>query len=207
MKKPGNEFKRLKFDYLVTLGFLALTLHCFNQFVAWVETRPGVILDDRILAMIRPMDFTAPVFILIYGSLPLTLYLLRKDPLQLLKLLQSYTLMIAIRTLAMYSLPLDPPVGMILLRDPVVELAGDAGRMLTRDLFFSGHTATVFLFTLFMPTRGLKIAMGVATGVLVLMLLAQHVHYTVDLIAAPFFTYGAVGIVNGFHRRFTSAAG
>ncbi|MBL7714224.1 MAG: hypothetical protein JNL01_02080 [Bdellovibrionales bacterium] len=198
-----KEFIRLRFHFLATILTLVLTLNLFNRFVAWVETRPGSVLQDPILAMLTPRDFTVPVFIIIYGAIPLILFVLRNNPLQLLKLFQSYIAMIWIRTLAMYALPLDPPTGMILLRDPVVEMVGDAGRMLTRDLFFSGHTATVFLFAAFMPTWKGKAALGFATAALMFMLAAQHVHYTVDLVAAPFFTYGAVMIVNRLHALRT----
>jgi len=47
----------------------------------------------------------------------------------------------------MYSAPLDAPERLILLNDPFVQFIG-SGEALTKDLFFSGHTATLFLLFL-----------------------------------------------------------
>ena len=55
--------------------------------------------------------------------------------------------MVVVRMCAMYMLPLDPPVNMIILNDPLVEFFG-TGQTLTKDLFFSGHTATLFILFL-----------------------------------------------------------
>ena len=54
----------------------------------------------------------------------------------------------------MWATPLDPPPGMIVLEDPLVQLFGGASRPLTRDLFFSGHTSTMFLLFLAVPGAG-----------------------------------------------------
>ncbi len=59
------------------------------------------------------------------------------------------------------------------------------------DLFFSGHMATTFLAALVFwhikPARILFLALSVAMGVEVL---AGHQHYTIDVFADPFITYG-----------------
>ncbi|MDH3251922.1 MAG: sphingomyelin synthase family protein, partial [Ignavibacteria bacterium] len=95
-----------------------------------------------------------------------------------------------IRMCAMYVLPLDPPEGMIILRDPVVEVFGP-GAVLTRDLFFSGHTGTLFILFLTARMTALRLLFGIATLTVAVLLLWQHVHYTVDVLAAPFFTLPA----------------
>jgi membrane-associated phospholipid phosphatase len=88
----------------------------------------------------------------------------------------------------MYLMPLDPPSTMITLHDPFVELYG-SGLVLTRDLFFSGHTATLFLIALALPTARQR-AFGLAVTTLVgVGVLFQHAHYSADVLAAPFFSY------------------
>jgi membrane-associated phospholipid phosphatase len=104
---------------------------------------------------------------------------------------------------AMYVTALDPPTDMIALSDPLIETVA-TGKLLTRDLFFSGHTSTVFLMFLiardarFKPVL-LLCAFGVAAGVLL-----QHVHYTVDVIVAPLFAFASFRAVEWAHRRWES---
>jgi hypothetical protein len=74
-----------------------------------------------------------------------------------------------------------------------VEAFGDH-RTLTRDLFFSGHTATLFVLSLAMPTARLRGVGFAVTAFIAAGVLAQHAHYTVDVVAAPFFAYASYRI-------------
>jgi membrane-associated phospholipid phosphatase len=89
---------------------------------------------------------------------------------------------------AMYVLPLDPPVNMIILNDPLVEFFG-TGQTLTKDLFFSGHTATLLILYLVSEKKIYKIIFLVITILVAIAVLLQHVHYTIDVFAALFFSY------------------
>jgi hypothetical protein len=63
---------------------------------------------------------------------------------------------------------------------------------ITKDLFFSGHTATMVFVCFFLPDmRERKIAIGL-TIVLVIFLLIQHVHYSLDILAAPLATWMSI---------------
>ncbi len=180
--------RSLRWEYLVTLFALAATLVALTRFLDRVESRPGVTLPDPLLALLTPRDVTWLTFSLIYAGLLTAIVLLARRPDALLLGLQSYVAMVLFRIGAMYLLPLDPPPGMIPLRDPFVEYFG-TGKLLTRDLFFSGHTATLFLLALVLPggwTR--KVYVGLTVGV-ALCVLVQHVHYSVDVFVAPFVTY------------------
>ncbi|MGE3801904.1 MAG: phosphatase PAP2-related protein, partial [Candidatus Kapaibacterium sp.] len=148
----------------------------------------GVVLDDPILNLITPVDLTWPIFALIYGGLLLAVTRLLPSPDALLLTIRSYTLLLLVRIVVMFLAPFAQPDGMILLRDPVAGL-GPGGAM-TNDLFFSGHTATMFLFFLTAQERRFKSIFLLLTVLLGVMLLMQHVHYTVDVVAAPFFTFG-----------------
>ena len=55
--------------------------------------------------------------------------------------------MVIFRTSAINLVPLEPPDTILLLNDPFVQLFGK-GEILTKDLFFSGHTGTLFLLFL-----------------------------------------------------------
>jgi membrane-associated phospholipid phosphatase len=103
--------------------------------------------------------------------------------------------MVIFRMIAMYLLPLDPPPAMIPLQDPMVEFFG-TGKLLTRDLFFSGHTSTLFLLFLVTPRGILKSLFLGCTILVAVAVLVQHVHYTIDVFAAPFFAYAAVKLAD-----------
>jgi hypothetical protein len=94
------------------------------------------------------------------------------------------------RMTTIYLFPLNPPADLVILHDTFAELLiyGDT-EPITKDLFFSGHTATMVMICLFVEGRRDKIASIIATFALAVLLLIQHVHYTVDVFGALFFTY------------------
>lgn len=170
--------------FFVTLGLLA-------SFVKWVERRPGVVLADPLLAALRPRDVTWLTFALIYAGIVGALVLVAGRPRTLVTGLQAYVILALARMAVMWVTPLDPPPGMILLEDPLAQGIGGATHALSRDLFFSGHTSTLFLVALAVPSprfRTLFFGCAAAVGACVLV---QHVHYSVDVFAAPFFALGA----------------
>lgn len=169
---------------------LVMLLLMFRTFLDVIEARPGVALHDPVLALFAPRDVAFPVFLVLYGALVGLLVALMRYPKQLIIGVWAYIFMVATRMGVMYLLPLDPPRSMIALRDPFVELFG-GHHTLTRDLFFSGHTATLFLLALVVPTRQQRAVALMATVVIAGGVLLQHAHYAVDVAAAPFFSYGS----------------
>jgi hypothetical protein len=181
---------------LVVLGGIMLT---FSRFVRWVEHRPGVVLPDPLLCLLAPRQLTWVIFALVYGGLLTGCSALLRRPQRLLLGLQSYGVMVLLRMLALWLAPLEPPLGMLPLEDPFVRVFGP-NELLTKDLFFSGHTASLLVVYWAIPrgrTRSILLlsAAGVACCVLV-----QHVHYGIDVLAAPVFALAAVraaGLVRG----------
>ncbi len=178
-----------RLQLLLTVSIMGILLACYAHFLDWIELRPGVVFHDPLLASFHARKVTWIVFGLVYGGLLLGLGTLSTHPAALLVALQSYALIVAVRMAAIYLMPLDPPVGMIRLKDPFVGLFG-SGAALTKDLFFSGHTATLFLLFLTAQTRVLRIVFVLGTLVVGAGVIWQHVHYTVDVLAAPFFAFG-----------------
>jgi membrane-associated phospholipid phosphatase len=198
--KEALSDNKYRFQAIFTLIALAIVLYSLTIFLNFIETRQGIILPDPLLSHFRPIDLTWLIFGLIYLSLILALFELAKYPEQLIFTLQAYSLLIIIRIAAMYLVPLNSLPDMIPLNDPFVQYLG-TGRLLTKDLFFSGHTATIFLLFLAAQNKKLKLLFLLCTIVVGLSVLLQHVHYSIDVFAAPFFTYCSFGIIHFSHIK------
>ncbi len=183
-----------KIELVVTLILLAVVLTSLANFLNFVEARQGVVLPDPILNLFNPIDLTWLIFALIYLSLIAAIASLINNPKQLMFAIQLYTLMLVVRIIAMYLLPLEPPQKMIMLNDPLVEFFG-TGQTLTKDLFFSGHTATLFILFLVSEKKIFKIIFLISTIAVAITVLLQHVHYTIDVFAAIFFTYACYKLI------------
>lgn len=175
-------------ELILTLVLLAIVLTILANFLNYVETRNGVVLPDPILNLFNPIDLTWLTFALIYVSLIVGITTLFPEPEKLVFALQLYVFMVIVRIVAMYLLPLNPPAQMILLKDPFVELFG-TGKTLTKDLFFSGHTATLFILFLVSQKKTIRYIFLTSLIIVAVSVLLQHVHYTIDVFAALFFTY------------------
>jgi hypothetical protein len=176
---------------VLTIPTLVATLAALAALVKWVERRPGAILPDPVLAWLAPRDVTWPVFTLIYVGILLAVFLLARSPVRLVMGVQAYVVMALLRIVVMWATSLDPPPGMIILEDPLVQVLGGASQALTRDLFFSGHTSTMFLLFLAVPGRAAKAYFLASTVAVACLVLVQHVHYAVDVLAAPAFAFAA----------------
>ncbi|BDQ02991.1 phosphatase PAP2-related protein [Ignavibacterium sp.] len=186
--------RRNKNEMLITLIALAVVLFVLTKFLVYVESRNGVSFYDPILALFEPIDLTWLTFTLIYGSLIAALIYLIPKPEKLFFTIQLYTLMVVVRMIAMWLLPLNPPEKMIILVDPFVEFFG-TGKTLTKDLFFSGHTATLFILFLSTDEKVLKRIFLLSTIGVAISVLLQHVHYSIDVFAALIFTYASYSIL------------
>lgn len=172
----------------LTFFFLAIALYSLAKFLPYNETRPGFSMEDPFLSLFTPVKVTWLTFALIYSALVIALTSLSFHPEKFLLALQSYTVIAFLRLSTIYFLPLNAPAAIIPLKDPFVEYFG-GGATLLRDLFFSGHTSMMFLFFLVSPNKTLKWIFLVATFLVAGCVLIQHVHYTIDVIAAPVFAY------------------
>jgi hypothetical protein len=185
--------------FSISLIILAASLILLTSFLSYVEQRSGVILNDPLLNLINPVNLTWFIFALIYLSLALALLSFITSPRLFLFAIQSYALLVLTRIAAMYFLPLEPPVKMIPLADPFVQFFGPSN-LLTKDLFFSGHTATIFLFFLIAKKGKLKIFFFANTCLVALSVIIQNVHYSIDVFSAPFFTFCCYTVIKSVDK-------
>lgn len=191
-----HELKSRRFGVQAAISFLALivTLVFLTRFLSHVENREGVTLDDPLLRMIEPMNLTWLTFGLIYAGIAMAVLSLSSKPKDFVLTVQAYTLIVWIRIVMMSLIPLNAPEGIIVLKDPLVQFVGD-GAAPTKDLFFSGHTSTMFLLYLVTKVKWLKTTLLVFTLLVAACVIWQHVHYVIDVVVAPFVSYGAYRMV------------
>jgi len=197
-----------KIEIVITVLLLVTILIIFSNFLSFIEQRHGVVLPDPILKFYNPIDLTWLIFGLIYISLGIAIISFATKPDLLFIAMQSYSLLLIFRMIVMYITPFEAPENMLSLSDPLVQFFG-TGNILTKDLFFSGHTATLFLFFLIADKKYLKVVFLVFTFIVALAVLLQHVHYTVDVVVAPVFAYASYRIIkllrdNSFTRMIAS---
>jgi len=198
MSRQPNSFS--KKEILVTFTiFLLLLFGLAGRFLNYIEERKGVVIDDPILKLFQPIDLTWLSFVIIYGGVLISFWQLLKHKRELILGLQAYTLLLGLRILSMFLLPLEAPVTMLAMPDPLVEFFGGSNKTLTKDLFFSGHTSTMFLLYLTMPNKKIKPYFLVLSLLLPLCLVAQHVHYSVDVFLAPFAAWGSYSLILKWH--------
>jgi len=111
--------------------------------------------------------------------------------------------MLIFRTIAMYLTPFEAPERILLLNDPFVQFFAK-GDILTKDLFFSGHTGTLFLVFLLAENKTLKTIFLILTILVGSAVLLQHVHYSVDVFVAPFVAFGAYKIIEKIHSKISA---
>jgi hypothetical protein len=192
--------QRFRGEVVLTLAALAAVMAALSRFLSWVERRPGVVLPDPVLALIPARDVTWVTFLLLYAGILIAVAVLLPSPRRLLLGLQAYGLMMLLRMAVMAVTPLEAPPGMVALQDPLVQALGP-GQPLTKDLFFSGHTSTMFLLALMAPGRATRRFFLLCTVAVAGCLLWQHVHYTVDVLVAPLFAFASHALASSFHAR------
>ncbi len=168
---------------------------CFKSLMLYIQDRPSVTLSDPLLAIWPAYDLSLPIFIVTYMPILVGIPLAFYERRNVLRLIYSYSLLQLLRGLCIWLAPLSPPEAMVLLTDPFSDSLV-FGQRITKDLFFSGHVSTLVLFSLvFLKPRLRYLYRGLA-ALDALLLLTQHVHYTIDIVVAPLFAllaFKAVG--------------
>ncbi len=195
--------------WLATIGVAALVVALLPRFFRFIQYRPGHSISDPLLALFPAADLSLPLFTVLYAAVLLGIVWLARRPDLLLRTAQAYVLLLLLRMLSMTVLTLEPPAGLVALHDPITQVFYPATEPFNKDLFFSGHTATLFLFFLAVRGRWLRIGVATACGLVGAAVLVQHVHYTIDVLAAPPFAWLAwrLSAVTARWTAVTGAAG
>lgn len=197
------QFPIFKIYFVATVTTFALVIHTCTKYITIWDTRVGVQLFDPLLNLLTPINLSIPIFMLVYSCMLTAVLNELKNPFQFQKALQAYAILLLLRTATIFLFPLEPPANMIVLRDPFIELFLSNGgtQIVVKDLFFSGHVSAMVLFTYYISHPTIKKVFIPLTFVLAIMILIQHVHYTIDVVAAPFFAIFSCKIVDRFHAK------
>ncbi|MGH8564986.1 MAG: phosphatase PAP2-related protein [Gammaproteobacteria bacterium] len=170
-------------------GALIPTLFGLSAFFAWLESRPGYVLPDPLLDSLGPADVSVPLFTILYTTILVTVVRSLCEPVRVVRGLHAYVILLLLRMAAMALVPLDPPPGFVPLADAFTQRFYPGTEPFEKDLFFSGHTATLWLMALIATTRAGRLWSGFATLAVGVLVIVQHAHYTLDVIAAPLFAW------------------
>ncbi len=185
-----------------TLLMIIPLLVYLNSFLEFIEQRPGCDLNDPVLKCIPSADISWFIFFVLYSSsLFMILYCL-KQPWLLIRGFHVLIILQYLRNICLYLTPLNAPPDIFPLHDPFLDAIAYNDQSKLKDLFFSGHTATIFIFTLLIWNRPvLKYIFGTITVLMAGLLLVQHCHYTIDIIGGIACAYLSFGLVRRIWRE------
>ena len=174
---------------LITPGFFLVYSSITQKLGNYVEMRKGILLDDKLLEIIPSFDFSISIFILLYSSLSIVILTHLHKPKIILRIIEMHFLVAIVRQICILCVALEPPTGIIVLRDVFLEnTVYPRNSPLTKDLFFSGHVASIWLYSLCSENKMIKYYLGFATLLMSFMILSMKVHYSYDVYGAFFFT-------------------
>lgn len=167
---------------------MLIIIFILPPFFNLIEKRNGTVLNDEILAAIPPHNVSWAIFTILWGMGLYALFRAIQKPSIYITYVWGLIFVCIVRVLTISLIQLNPPAGLIVLNDPITGIFyGDS--TITKDLFFSGHTSTLYLIFLCLEKKRDKILAFIATISVAFLLIVQHVHYTIDIIAAPFIVY------------------
>ncbi|MEX8546629.1 MAG: phosphatase PAP2-related protein [Mucilaginibacter sp.] len=178
-------FRKRLFAVLVII-FIVVSVNPY--FFNYIQQRNGIVLNDWLLEFIPQHDVSIPIFCILWSVILLAVCRAVQNPRFLIVAGWTVLLLFVSRIISITLVPLNLPKGLIYLHDPVTAMFY-GNQLITKDLFYSGHTATMFLIFLCLENRYDKAYALFATVAIATLLLVQHAHYTIDIVAAPFFTY------------------
>ncbi len=188
---------------VAALAFRAAAYAVMTAAAVWNELRPAPTLPDLVLARVPWVAWVANANYLLWlvVYLPLSVGLLLAAPRRFARYTVTAGLVSLARgvTLAATGLGAPDPAhagpglggrgplhAFLDLLSPWDVFANDAmAAYLTKDLFFSGHTATTFLLLLYLwPFRRLRAAALAGHVLVVASVFLSHLHYTIDVLGA-----------------------
>jgi len=193
-----REFLQCRYLLVLSCVFLGVSLLADYWCGSYVTARPAVQVPDLILDRLPPVNLA---FLFTYGYMALIVgmflcpLLLRARMLHVVAI--QFSLLLLLRSVSMIFTHLGTPAGAV-----TVEFPGIFCKLyFENDMFFSGHTAMPFLgFYLFRYSR-IRYVFLVGSVAMALVVLAMHLHYSIDVLAAFFMTYGSYRMGNVLLRK------
>lgn len=167
---------------------LLVIVSLFPLFFEKIEKRNGFVLQDWFLDQIPAYDVSVPIFIILYSISLLGFIRIYQSPSVAIMGMWCYVLLFLTRMITISLVALNPPTDFIPLVDPA-SVIFYGSNTITKDLFFSGHTSTLFIAALCFENKIDKIITFAASIAIGLLLLVQRVHYTIDILGAFIFCY------------------
>lgn len=176
---------------LMLLSFLLVVsaLYFSKIYLAFNETRTGWRLYDPVIDLIGPIDLSTPIFIMTYGCILIGLLCCLERPKKVIQMNLTILCLLSYRIACMYLVPLEPPVEIIPLQDAFLMNTTYGNQILVKDLFFSGHTASIVILYYLVEKKYISSFFLLMSVVVGSMLIIQHVHYTIDVIVAYAFAH------------------
>jgi membrane-associated phospholipid phosphatase len=186
-----QEIKRHKNLIFISILFLIIAV-TINQFAGnYVEKKQTVAVPDIILDNLPTIDLD---LIFVYGFILigaiLLFYPLFFDVKKLHIALSQFSLLVLIRSFFISLTHLSMPLNALSYKAPEFFIFFGA----KNALFFSGHTAVPFLGYLIFRKQKIGIFFLISTVIMAATVLLMHVHYSIDVFAALFITYGSYKI-------------
>ncbi len=178
----------VRYAFFGGLALAICTLSTLPAFFDVIERRHGIVLNDVVLQWLPAINLSVPIFVVIWSMALLQATRCLQNPYTFSLFVWSFLFLTLSRIITISLVPLDAPTGLILLKDPLSN-SFYHGPFITKDLFYSGHTSTQFLMFLCLQRRWEKALTLCSTVVIGVLVLVQHVHYTIDVVAAPFGAY------------------
>ena len=221
----GGEIRGL---VMRVIGSAVFRWACFGV-MTWLalhgEARPAPrvpdLVIDRTPYLEWVLDWNYVLWIAVY--IPLALVLLGRAPRRFARFMVTGGLLSLVRGVCILATGLGPVRGADLnparlqepgmfwrafreILDPTGVFFRDSANLyLTKDLFFSGHTATTLLVFLYLlPFRRLRWVALALHLVIVASLFFGHIHYTIDVIGAWAITFAVFALREGWPRPYST---
>ena len=173
---------------LLGLSCFVTLLSVFPIFYQHIEKRNGFVNEDFILNILPAYDMSMPIFIITWFIAILMIVRSIQNPTIFITFLYGFIILNLARFVSISLIHFNPPPDLIPITDPISNIFY-GNSYVTKDLFFSGHTATQFLCYLCLQKKINKFLALLATIIMGILVLIQHVHYTVDVVSTPIFAY------------------
>lgn len=196
VRQVWSEALKDKLFWGIGILTIALTILFFGNiatYLAFIESRPGCMLNDVLLDLLESKNMSGLIFMIIYCGAIVVIIFCLPCPWTFLFAAQIFLTLNLIRAVCMYFTPLEPSPDIIPLHDPLLLPIIYQQSTKLKDLFFSGHTATLAVYCIIFRKYVLwRRIFKLLTLVMAILLLFQHCHYTIDVIGAipmAFFAY------------------